>query len=133
MHRITQDYREEFRENMKGGTGTVRFEHIWKKNSNEEMYSNWRNKVEQAADNSDVYAAFVNMCCFNYMLSDISAQFNIGDYDIMDEYNPENLTDNVMIYDKYLEEYEKVCNKAGIKIKRFSDVDAFVADYLENQ
>lgn len=99
----------------------------------EEMYSNWRNKVEQAADNSDVYAAFVNMCCFNYMLSDISAQFNVGAYDIMDEYNPESLTDNVMIYDKYLEEYEKVCNKTGIKIKHFSDVDAFVEDYLENK
>ncbi len=99
----------------------------------EEMYSNWRNKVEQAANNSDVYSSFVNMCCFNYMLSDISSEFNIGDYNIMDEYNPENLTDNVLIYDKYLKEYEKVCNKAGIRIKRFSDVDAFVSDYLENQ
>ncbi|MBO5937678.1 MAG: nucleotidyltransferase domain-containing protein [Clostridia bacterium] len=99
----------------------------------EELYSNWRNKVEQAANKNDVFSSFVNMCCFNYMLSDISAEFNIGDYNIMDEYNPERLTDNVLIYDKYLEEYEKVCNKVGIKIKRFSDVDAFVADYLENQ
>ena len=99
----------------------------------EELYSNWRNKVLEAADNSDVFSSFVNMCCFNYMLSDISAEFNIGDYNIMEEYNPENLADNVLIYDKYLKEYEKVCNKAGIKIKRFSDVDAFVADYLENQ
>lgn len=99
----------------------------------EELYSNWRNKVEEAADNSDVFSCFVNMCCFNYMLSDISAEFNIGDYNVMDKYNPENLTDNVRLYDTYLMEYEKVCNKAGIKIKRFSDVDAFVAAYLENQ
>ena len=42
MHRSTSNYLEEFRENMKGGNGTVRFEHIWKKNSNEEMYSNCR-------------------------------------------------------------------------------------------
>lgn len=99
----------------------------------EEMYSNWRNKVEEAAINGDIYSSFVNMCCFHYMLSDISSEFNIGDYNIMDEYNPENLTDNVLIYDKYLKEYEKVCNKAGIRIKRFSDVDAFVSDYWENQ
>ena len=99
----------------------------------EELYSNWRNKVEQAANNSDVFSSFVNMCCFNYMLSDISSEFDIGDYNIMDEYNPENLADNVPLYDKYLKEYEKVCSDAGIKIKRFSDVDAFVADYLENQ
>ena len=99
----------------------------------EELYSNWRNKVEEAANNSDVYSCFANMCCFNYMLSGISSEFNIGDYNVMDEYNPENLTDNVRLYDKYLDKYEKVCNKAGIKIKRFSDVDAFVSDYLENQ
>ena len=99
----------------------------------EELYSNWRNKVEQAANNSDVFSSFVNMCCFNYMLSDISSEFDIGDYNIMDEYNPENLADNVPLYDKYLKEYEKVCSDAGIKINRFSDVDAFVADYLENQ
>ncbi|MBR5438290.1 MAG: hypothetical protein IKV21_05155 [Clostridia bacterium] len=49
----------------------------------------------------------------------------------MEEYNPENLTDNVLIYDKHLKEYERACNKAGIEIKRFSDVDAFVADYLK--
>ena len=99
----------------------------------EELYSNWRNKVEEAAINSDVFSLFINMCCFHYMLSDISSEFNIGDYNIMEEYNPENLTDNVLIYDKYLKEYEKVCNKVGIQIQRFSDVDAFVADYLENQ
>ena len=63
----------------------------------------------------------------------ISAEFDTGDYNVTEEYNPENLTDNVLIYDKYLKEYEKVCNKAGIKIKRFTDVDAFVADYLENK
>ena len=99
----------------------------------EELYSNWRNKVEEAANNRDVYSCFVNMCCFNYMLSDISSEFKIGDYNIMEEYNPENLTDNIRIYDNYLKKYEEVCNKVGITISRFSDVDAFVADYLENQ
>lgn len=99
----------------------------------EELYSNWRNKVEQAANNNYVFSSFVNMCCFNYMLSDISSEFKIGDYNIMEEYNPENLTDNIRIYDKYLKKYEEVCNKAGITISRFSDVDAFVSDYLGNQ
>ena len=99
----------------------------------EELYSNWRNKVEEAADNSDVFSGFANMCCFNYMLSDISAEFNIENYNIMEEYNPESLADNIMIYDRYLRKYEKVCNKAGVKINRFSDVDAFVADYLKNK
>ena len=42
MHRKEQDYTLELRENMKGGESTVKFEHIWKKNSNEEMRSNCR-------------------------------------------------------------------------------------------
>lgn len=42
MHRKEQEYTLELRENMKGGEGTVKFEHIWKKNSNEEMYSSCR-------------------------------------------------------------------------------------------
>ena len=42
MHRKEQDYTLELRENMKGGEGTVKFEHIWKKNSNEEMHSSCR-------------------------------------------------------------------------------------------
>ena len=59
---------------------------------------------------------------------------------ILDGYGYNAVTDGNAIFsaktpnmDKYLKEYEKVCSDAGIKIKRFSDVDAFVADYLENQ
>ena len=39
MHRRPQEYAVEYRENMKGGRGRVRFEHIWKKNSDDEMKS----------------------------------------------------------------------------------------------
>ena len=42
MHRFNDQYPVEIREKMKGGTGSVRFEHIWKKNSNEEMHSGCR-------------------------------------------------------------------------------------------
>lgn len=96
----------------------------------EEMYSNWRNKVEEATGNHDVFASFMNMCSFHGMLSDISSEVNIGTYNIMEEYNPDCLEDNVRIYDKYLEKYEEVYKKAGITVKRFSDVDKFAADYL---
>ncbi|MBO4305387.1 MAG: cupin domain-containing protein [Lentisphaeria bacterium] len=42
MHRKEKDYTLELRPEMKGGKGTVKFEHIWKKNSNEEMFSSCR-------------------------------------------------------------------------------------------
>ena len=97
----------------------------------EEMYSNWRNKVEEAAVNYDVFSSFMNMCSLNRMLSDISSEVNIGTYNIMEEYNPDCLEDNVRIYDEYLEKYEEIYKKAGVTVKRFSDIDEFVADYLQ--
>lgn len=42
MHRKDGEYANELRTAMKGGTGEVCFEHIWKKNSNEEMKSSCR-------------------------------------------------------------------------------------------
>lgn len=42
MHRHNNEYQKEIRENMKGGHGQVLFEHIWKKNSDEEMKSGCR-------------------------------------------------------------------------------------------
>ena len=99
----------------------------------EEIYSNWRNKVEEAADNEDFYASFMNMCSLQFMLSGIAEEVDIGSFPIMDEYNPDSLEDNVRLFDECLKRYEQVCIQAGIKIKHYSDVDGFAADYLRQQ
>lgn len=99
----------------------------------EEIYSNWRNKVEEAAAHKDVFSAFMNMCNLHYMFSDILSEVNIGAYNIMEEYNPDCLEANVRIYDKYLKKYEEVYKQAGITVKRFANVDEFVADYLGSE
>ncbi len=99
----------------------------------EEMYSNWRNKVEEAAKQNNVFASFMNMCNLQYMFSEISSEAAIGTYNIMEEYNPDCLEDNVSLFDTYLQRYETVYKTAGIAIKRFHDVDEFVADFLEKQ
>ncbi|MBE5876316.1 MAG: nucleotidyltransferase domain-containing protein [Lachnospiraceae bacterium] len=98
----------------------------------EEMYSNWRNKVEKAAAENDAYSSFMNMSSFHYMLQDIASENNIGTYNIMEEYNPDDLEDDIRIYDIYLKKYEEVYHKAGIAVKRFSNVDEFVEDYLNS-
>lgn len=96
----------------------------------EEMYSNWRNKVEEAARNGDVFSSFANMCNLHYMFQDISSDVNIGEYNILEKFNPDNLVENIRIYDECLEKYEAVYKTVGISVKRFADVDAFVADYM---
>ena len=96
----------------------------------EEMYSNWRNKVEEAAKNADAFSSFMNMCSLHFMLSEITEKVAIGSFPVMDEYNPDSLEDNTEILDRYLRKYEQAYMRAGIRIKRFDDVDAFVASYL---
>ena len=95
----------------------------------EEMYSNWRNKVEEAARNQDAFSSFMNMGSFAYMLHGIAEETDIGVFDVMNEYNPESLEDNIQVFDANLEKYEQVYRRAGIRVKRFGNVDEFVKDY----
>ena len=96
----------------------------------EEMYSNWRNKVEEAVENDDAFASFVNMCHLHFMFKEISEEVEIGTFDIMDAYSADFLEDNIRTFDRYLQKYEEVYARAGISVKRFADVDEFIAYYL---
>lgn len=98
--------------------------------SYEEMYSNWRNKVEEAVVAGDVFSTFMNMCSLQCMVSEIATDVAIGTYDIMKDYDADCLENNIKIYDGFLAEYEKVYEKAGLKVNRFSNVDDFVASYV---
>ena len=75
----------------------------------------------------------MSMCNLQYFFLDISSGVNIGEFNIMDEYNPDNLEENVKIYDKYLNQYEQVYKNVGINVKRYSNVDEFVKKYLEDK
>ena len=96
----------------------------------EEMYSNWRNKVEEAAVNKDAFASYMNMANLHYMLSNISEKVQIGTYNVMSEYSPDILEDNIRIFDQVLDNYEDVYKRAGLNVKRFADVDEFVESYM---
>lgn len=96
----------------------------------EEMYSNWRNKVEEAARQNNVFASFMNMCNFQCMLDGISSEVAMETYNIMEAYNPERLEDNIRLFDDCLQKYMEVYKRAGLSINHFTDVDEFVADYL---
>ena len=96
----------------------------------EEMYSNWRNKVAEAAEQDNAVASFINMCNFYYMVAEIGDEVEIGNFNIMELYNPDCLQDNVELFDMCLQKYEDVYKSAGIEVKRFSNVDVFVTNYL---
>ena len=97
----------------------------------EEMYSNWKNKMPEAADRDDVYSSFMNLLSLQCMFHEIAESIAVDDFEIMDKFNPKNLEENAGVFNKalsnYLAEYEKV----GICPKRYGSVEEFAEDYCK--
>lgn len=99
----------------------------------EEMYSNWRNKMYAAAETGNRHLAFMSLLSSNEMFSEINSEVNINRYDVLEEYDPQDLYKSAKAYDDILNEYRKEYSRAGIQVKHYSDIDAFVLDYQTNQ
>ena len=95
----------------------------------EEMYSNWKNKMAEAADRDDVYSSFMNLLSLQWMFYEIAECIAVDGFEIMDKFSPQNLEGNVDVFDqalnKYLAEYEKV----GIRPKHFESMTEFIESY----
>lgn len=96
----------------------------------EEMYSNWRNKMHAAAKSGNRHLAFMSLISTNAMFSEIGSEADIDRYDTLGGYYPQDLHKTAEAYDDILEEYLKEYRKAGIPVRHYSDIDAFVLDYL---
>ncbi|KAI4448406.1 hypothetical protein C823_002926 [Eubacterium plexicaudatum ASF492] len=95
----------------------------------EEMYSNWKNKMAEAAGRNDVYSSFMNLLSLQWMFYEIAECIAVDGFEIMDKFNPKNLEENVDVFNqalnKYLAEYEKV----GICPKHFESMTEYAEDY----
>ena len=98
----------------------------------EEMYSNWRNKVYEAAETENRHLAFMSLISARAMFFEMSSEADLGRYDVLNGYDPQDLHKTAKAYDDILREYLKEYEKAGIQVKRYSDIDAFVQAYEMN-
>ena len=96
----------------------------------EEMFSNWHGKMVLAAETGDRHLAFMSMESLNEMLADISNAVEIGSYNVIRAYDPNDLKKTAEGFDKVLEQYLREYEKAGMKAERYADIDAFTAAYL---
>ncbi len=98
----------------------------------EEMYSNWRNKMLLAASSGDKHLAFMSLDSLDEMLSGIGVETEIGAYDALSCYDPNDLRKTAEGFDAVLHAYQKEYQKAGLQVKRYPDVDAFIAEYEQD-
>ena len=95
----------------------------------EEMYSNWKNKMAEAAGRNDMYSSFMNLLSLQWMFYEIAECIAVDGFEIMDKFNPKNLEENVDVFNqalnKYLAEYENV----GICPRHFESMTEYAEDY----
>ena len=97
----------------------------------EEMYSNWKNKMSEAADREDVYSSFMNLLSLQYMVHEISEGIAVDDIEIMDQFDPQNLEENARVFDRALSSFLAEYEKAGMRPKRYGCVEEFAEDYCK--
>lgn len=97
----------------------------------EEMFSNWRNKMYEASKRQDRHLAFMSITNLNAMLSEISSEAEIGNYNVFNVYDPNDLQKTALAFDSFLKEYLEEYRKTGIEPNCFDDIDSFVRHYLE--
>lgn len=97
----------------------------------EEMFSNWRNKMQEAAGNGDLFSSFMNMASLQFMLQDISESVSVAPQNVMEDFDPHNPDKNLKAFDSALENHLAEYEKAGLHPRRFADAAAFLTDYLQ--
>lgn len=97
----------------------------------EEMYSNWKNKMSEAADRNDAYSSFMNLLSLQCMLHEIAKDIAVEDAEIMDQFDPNRLENNAGVFDRALRSYLAAYEKAGICSKRYGNAEEFAEDYCK--
>ena len=95
----------------------------------EEMYSNWKNKMAEAAGRDDVYSSFMNLLSLQWMFYEIAEYITVDGFEIMDKFNPKNLEENADVFDQALNKYLAEYEKAGIRPRHFESVAELAEDY----
>ena len=63
----------------------------------EEMFSNWRNKMQETSDRSDLFSSFMSMVSLQSMSSEIAKNVAINEFDIMKHFDPHNPEKNLKV------------------------------------
>ena len=95
----------------------------------EEMYSNWKNKMTEAAGGDDVYSSFMNLLSLQWMFYEIAECIAVDGFEIMDKFNAKNLEENVDVFNQALNKYLAEYEKAGIRPRHFESMTDFAGDY----
>ena len=96
----------------------------------EEAYSNWKNKMPEAAERGDAFASFMNLASLQYLLDGVAAENDIPRINALEDFDTADLSKNAQTFDDALEEYRQEYVRLGMDATRYANVEEFVKEYL---
>lgn len=96
----------------------------------EEMVSNWRGKILNAAERGDAYAALMTLGSLQSFFDELVDAYDMPRYDAIAAYDPEDLEQTTRNFDSVLEAYHAEYNKVELPVAIYNDIEAFEKDYL---
>ena len=99
----------------------------------EEMFSNWKNKMPEAADRNDVFSSFMNLASLQGMLGELAESLDLPEISVLDDFDASDLPHNTAAFDRALEQYLEEYQKLGMTPKHYPSVDAFAEAYTSRQ
>ena len=97
----------------------------------EEMCSNWAGKMLLAERSGDRWLAFASMSCFQSMLDEIGEETALPPFEVLADYDPENLSATRCRFQAHLERYREFCGSCGLPVCRYPDASAFRQAFSE--
>ena len=92
----------------------------------EEMYSNWKNKMTEAAGRDDVYSSFMNLLSLQWMFYEITESIAVDGFEIMDKFSSKNMEENADVFNQALNKYLAEYGKVGICPRHFESMTEFI-------
>ena len=99
--------------------------------SYEEIHSNWKNKMRQAAGTGDAYLSLMTAASCQYLYEEMSSQYEMERIDLMQHIEPHDLAGAAEAFDRTMESYRAHYDRLQVPVVSYADLDAFEKGYLE--
>lgn len=96
----------------------------------EEIFSNWKNKMYNAATENNLYASFDTMASCQYEYYSYYHDFDIPENRLLADFNPNDLKSNAVAFDKAMERHFELYKKTGTPLCRYETIEEFRKAYL---
>ena len=95
----------------------------------EEMISNWRGKIYEAAENGNAHAALMAVCSLQSFFDDLAGEFDMVHHDAVACFDPADLEKTAKAFDAILSAYCGEYEKAGLSLCSYKGIEQFEAAY----